>query len=193
MKFGKILKMIVCSSVIMGLAACGNAQKSEGKPFAKITMADGEVIKIELDEKNAPITVKNFIKLADEGFYNGLTFHRIVPGFVIQGGDPEGTGMGGSKETIKGEFSLNGVNNNLKHTRGVISMARAMDYDSASSQFFIVLETSPMVSQSLDGSYAAFGKVVDGMDEVDKIAAVQTSGEKPVEDVVMKSVEIVYE
>lgn len=193
MKFGKILKMIVCSSVIMGLAACGNAQKSEGKPFAKITMADGEVIKIELDEKNAPITVKNFIKLADEGFYNGLTFHRIVPGFVIQGGDPEGTGMGGSKETIKGEFSLNGVNNRLKHTRGVISMARAMDYDSASSQFFIVLETSPMVSQSLDGSYAAFGKVVDGMDEVDKIAAVQTSGEKPVEDVVMKSVEIVYE
>ncbi len=193
MKFGKILKMIVCSSVIMGLAACGNAQKSEGKPFAKITMADGEVIKIELDEKNAPITVKNFIKLADEGFYNGLTFHRIVPGFVIQGGDPEGTGMGGSKETIKGEFSLNGVNNSLKHTRGVISMARAMDYDSASSQFFIVLETSPMVSQSLDGSYAAFGKVVEGMDEVDKIAAVQTSGEKPVEDVVMKSVEIVYE
>ena len=193
MKFGKILKMIVCSSVIMGLAACGNAQKSEGKPFAKITMADGEVIKIELDEKNAPITVKNFIKLADEGFYNGLTFHRIVPGFVIQGGDPEGTGMGGSKETIKGEFSLNGVNNNLKHTRGVISMARAMDYDSASSQFFIVLETSPMVSQSLDGSYAAFGKVVDGMDEVDKIAAVQTSGEKPAEDVVMKSIEIVYE
>ncbi len=103
-----------------------------------IEMDNGRVIKIELDEKAAPITVANFKKLVSEGFYDGLTFHRVIPGFMIQGGDPQGTGMGGSKEHIKGEFAANGVNNPLKHTRGVISMARAMDPDSASSQFFIM-------------------------------------------------------
>ena len=166
MKFGKILKMIVCSSVIMGLAACGNAQKSEGKPFAKITMADGEVIKIELDEKNAPITVKNFVELAKSGFYDGLTFHRIIKGFMIQGGDPKGNGTGGSDKTIRGEFSKNGVENNISHKRGVISMARLQDNNSASSQFFIMHEDGDY----LDGSYAAFGHVTEGMDVVDKIA-----------------------
>lgn len=127
------------------------------KNYGKIT--------VELYEELAPITVKNFVKLAKDGFYDGLTFHRIITGFMIQGGDPKGDGTGGSKETIKGEFSQNGVENNLSHTRGVISMARASDPDSASSQFFIVHQDSTF----LDGQYAGFGRVTDGMDIVDKI------------------------
>lgn len=122
-------------------------------------------IKLKLDANTAPITVSNFVSLADEGFYNGLTFHRIIKGFMIQGGDPNGDGTGGSKETIKGEFSANGVDNPLKHTRGVISMARSQSYDSASSQFFIMHEDT----SSLDGQYAAFGSAYSGMDIVDKI------------------------
>ena len=122
-------------------------------------------IKLKLDANTAPITVSNFVSLADEGFYNGLTFHRIIKGFMIQGGDPNGDGTGGSKETIKGEFSANGVDNPLKHTRGVISMARSQSYDSASSQFFIMHEDT----SSLDGQYAAFGCAYSGMDIVDKI------------------------
>ena len=150
-----------------------------------IEMDNGRVIKIELDEKAAPITVANFKKLVSEGFYDGLTFHRVIPGFMIQGGDPQGTGMGGSKEHIKGEFAANGVNNPLKHTRGVISMARAMDPDSASSQFFIMHQDAP----HLDGSYAAFGKVVEGIEAVDEIAAVRTNfRDKPLTPVVMKHV-----
>ena len=124
-----------------------------------IEMLDGNKIEIELDEKNAPKTVANFEKLVKEGFYDGLTFHRIIPGFMIQGGDPQGTGMGGAKDNIVGEFKLNGIANNLKHTRGVISMARSQDPNSASSQFFIMHADAP----HLDGSYAAFGKVVSGM------------------------------
>lgn len=122
-------------------------------------------MKIELYPEIAPITVANFEKLVGEGFYDGLTFHRIIRGFMIQGGDPEGTGMGGSKDKIKGEFASNGVQNNLKHTRGVLSMARSMIRDSASSQFFIMHEDAP----HLDGEYAAFGKVVEGIEVVDAI------------------------
>jgi len=146
----------------------------------------GDII-LELDPTNAPITVANFKKLVSEKFYDGLIFHRIVDHFVIQGGDPEGTGYGGSSETIKGEFTANNVNNQLKHVRGVISMARSGDsYDSASSQFFIVTETSANNSYSLDGKYAAFGKVVSGMDVVDGIAAVATNADdRPLKDAVI--------
>lgn len=136
-----------------------------GIHHAEIEIKDYGTIDLELDADTAPITVTNFVKLAQEGFYDGLTFHRIMDGFMMQGGDPNGDGTGGSEETIKGEFSSNGVENNISHTRGVISMARATDPDSASSQFFIVQSDS----EFLDGDYAAFGKVTDGMDIVDKI------------------------
>lgn len=142
-------------------------------PIVTINMNDGSVIKLELYPKIAENTVKNFISLINSGFYNGLIFHRVISGFMIQGGCPKGIGTGGPGYTIKGEFAHNGVKNDLKHERGVISMARAMDPDSAGSQFFIMHETSP----HLDGSYAAFGKVTEGMDVVDKIAAVQTDRE----------------
>ena len=135
-------------------------------------MEDGGIIDIELNEEAAPITCENFKKLVSEGFYNGLTFHRVIPGFMIQGGDPSGNGTGGPGWNIKGEFAANGVNNPLKHTRGVISMARAMNPNSAGSQFFIMHEDG----EFLDGQYAAFGKVLEGMDVVDKIAAVKTDG-----------------
>ena len=130
-----------------------------------ITVKDYGVIRVELDRQAAPITVDNFVKLAREGFYDGLTFHRIISGFMIQGGDPTGTGMGGSEETIRGEFKDNGVDNPISHKRGVISMARSRDMDSASSQFFIVHKDSP----HLDGAYAGFGHVTEGMDVVDAI------------------------
>ena len=133
-------------------------------------MENGGKIEIELYPETAPITVKNFEKLVSEGFYDGLIFHRVIPGFMIQGGDPQGTGMGGSNEKIKGEFAANGVNNPLKHTRGVISMARAFDKNSASSQFFIMHADAP----HLDGQYAAFGKVVSGIEVVDEIASIPT-------------------
>lgn len=136
-----------------------------GKINAVIDIKDYGKISLELDADTAPITVTNFVKLAKEGFYDGLTFHRIIKGFMMQGGDPTGTGAGGSDEEIKGEFSQNGVENNISHERGVISMARSQLYNSASSQFFIVHEDST----SLDGQYAAFGHVTDGMDIVDKI------------------------
>lgn len=132
-----------------------------------IDVKDYGTITVELDGASAPITVSNFVSLVKEGFYDGLTFHRIMSGFMIQGGDPEGTGTGGSDKTIKGEFSLNGVENPLSHTRGAISMARSKNYNSASSQFFIVHEDSTF----LDGQYAAFGYVTDGMDIVDRICA----------------------
>ena len=135
-----------------------------------IEMDNGGIIKIELDEKNAPITAANFKKLVKKGFYDGLTFHRIIKGFMIQGGDPEGTGMGGSDENIKGEFEANGIHNPIRHVRGTISMARAQDPDSASSQFFIMHEDAPY----LDGQYAAFGHVTEGMDVVDEIASTPT-------------------
>lgn len=152
-----------------------------------IELENGKKIKIELYPDKAPITVANFEKLVKEGFYDGLIFHRVIKNFMIQGGDPEGTGMGGAKEKIKGEFRANGVPNDIKHVRGVISMARAMNPNSASSQFFIVHKDSP----HLDGQYAAFGKVVEGMEAVDEIADAKTDyNDKPLEDIVMKRVYI---
>jgi peptidyl-prolyl cis-trans isomerase B (cyclophilin B) len=152
-----------------------------------IEMENGKKMKIELYPDKAPITVANFEKLVKEGFYDGLTFHRIIPGFMIQGGDPEGTGMGGSKDKIKGEFASNGVKNDIKHVRGVISMARSMMKDSASSQFFIMHEDAP----HLDGEYAAFGKVIEGIEVVDEIASAETDfRDKPTVPQVMKKVYI---
>lgn len=136
-----------------------------GKHHAEIIVKNYGTIVLELDADIAPITVSNFAKLANEGFYNGLTFHRIIDGFMIQGGDPEGNGTGGSDENIKGEFSINGVKNTIKHVRGTISMARAKSFDSASSQFFIVHQDSSF----LDGAYAGFGSVTSGIEIVDKI------------------------
>ena len=156
---------------------------------AEITMEDGNVIKVGLCRDYAPETVDNFIKLVNEGFYDGLTFHRVINGFMIQGGDPEGTGMGGSNETVRGEFAANGYpQNTLKHERGVISMARAMNPNSASSQFFIMHKDCP----HLDGQYAAFGKVTEGIETIDNIAAVETDmNDKPLTPVVIKSVTII--
>lgn len=150
-------------------------------------MENGDIIKAELYPDIAPITVENFVKLVKEGFYDGLTFHRIISGFMIQGGCPNGNGTGGPGHTIKGEFSLNGVQNDLKHTPGVLSMARAMDPDSAGSQFFIMHKTSP----HLDGQYAGFGQVIEGMDVVNKLAEVATDySDAPLEKQVMKSVTV---
>lgn len=152
-----------------------------------IEMENGKKIKLELYPDVAPITVENFEKLVNSGFYNGLTFHRVIPGFMIQGGCPEGTGMGGPGWHIKGEFLANGVKNDLKHTRGVISMARSGMPDSAGSQFFIMHEDAP----HLDGQYAAFGKVIEGIETVDEIAAVDTDySDKPITPQVIKSVTI---
>ncbi len=143
-----------------------NTDKETEKVMVEITMENGGVMELELYPDIAPITVANFVKLASDGFYNGLTFHRIIKGFMIQGGDPEGTGMGGSDENIKGEFAANGVPNDLKHERGVISMARAKNPDSASSQFFIMHKDYP----SLDGQYAAFGRMTSGFEVLDELA-----------------------
>ncbi len=156
----------------------------------KIEMENGDVMKGELYPEIAPITVENFVKLAKEGFYDGLIFHRVIPGFMIQGGCPNGNGMGGPGYTIKGEFSANGIKNDLKHTRGVLSMARAMMPDSAGSQFFIMVENAP----HLDGQYAAFGKVTEGMETADAIVGVRRDyNDKPYEAQVMKKVTIIEE
>ena len=154
----------------------------------RITMADGGVIDIELNEAAAPITCENFVKLVKSGFYDGLTFHRVIPGFMIQGGCPLGTGTGGPGWNIKGEFASNGVNNPIKHTRGVISMARSMMPNSAGSQFFIMHKDAP----HLDGNYAAFGQVVSGIEVVDRIAGVATDwNDKPRQPVKMAKVEVI--
>lgn len=156
-------------------------------PIVTITMENGDVMKAELYPEIAPITVENFVNLVKDGFYDGLTFHRIINGFMIQGGCPLGTGTGGPGNTIKGEFSQNGVINNLKHTPGVLSMARSMMPDSAGSQFFIMHKAAP----HLDGQYAAFGKIIEGMDVVNKIAEVATDySDKPLEPQVMKTVTV---
>ena len=139
-------------------------------PRVIIEMENGKKMTVELYPKEDPITVANFLKLVNDGFYNGLIFHRVISGFMIQGGDPLGTGYGGSENSIKGEFRANGVNNTIRHTRGVISMARSQSPNSASSQFFIMHKDAPY----LDGQYAAFGKVVEGIDVVDEIASVET-------------------
>ena len=163
------------AALCLALTACGqtpaDASASAAEPIGKYTavidIADYGAITLELDGDSAPLTVANFVKLAKDGFYDGLTFHRIMDGFMMQGGDPKGNGTGGSEETIPGEFSANGYDNPISHTRGTISMARASDPNSASSQFFICQADSTF----LDGSYAAFGRVTDGMDVVDAICA----------------------
>ena len=153
----------------------------------KIEMESGDIMSGELYPDTAPETVANFVKLAEEGFYDGTIFHRVIPEFMIQGGDPDGTGTGGPGYTIKGEFSANGFENNLTHERGVISMARAADPDSAGSQFFIMVKKS----KHLDGQYAAFGKITEGLEIVDKIVSVETNfKDKPEEDQIMKKVTI---
>lgn len=183
----KPIAIFIITSLLLCLMACGgksiepaNESTPEAKAetesavetapaanvsYADITVRDYGTITVELNHDAAPISVDNFINLAQSGFYNGLTFHRIMAGFMMQGGDPTGTGMGGAKDTIKGEFAANGWNNPLSHTAGAISMARSNDFDSASSQFFIVHKDSTF----LDGQYAAFGYVTEGMDIVDKI------------------------
>lgn len=153
----------------------------------KIEMADGGKIELELYPDKAPVTVSNFVYLVGKGFYNGLIFHRVIEGFMIQGGDPEGTGMGGPGHHIKGEFLANGVANPIKHERGVISMARSGMPDSAGSQFFIMHADAPY----LDGQYAAFGKVINGIEVVDQIASVPTDGnDRPLEEVKIQSIEV---
>ena len=156
-------------------------------PIVTITMENGDVMKAELYPEIAPITVENFVNLVKDGFYDGLTFHRIINGFMIQGGCPDGTGMGGPGYTIKGEFSQNGFANDLRYTEGVLSMARAMHPDSAGSQFFIMHKNSP----HLDGAYAAFGKITEGMDIVNKIAETATDySDRPLEEQKMKKVTV---
>ncbi len=171
-----ILAALVCIVVITGVLLLkptetrgvnGEKENLQGKAYAKITVQDYGDIVLELDADIAPITVSNFCELVENHFYDGLTFHRIISGFMIQGGDPKGNGTGGSEKKIKGEFSSNGFANGLKHTRGVISMARSADPNSASSQFFIMHQDAP----HLDGQYAAFGKVIRGMETVDAICS----------------------
>lgn len=178
-KFLKLLALVLAMVLCFSFAGCGKKEKANTEKDATsqtintkdtikaiITVEGYGKITLALDSKAAPITVANFVKLADSGYYDGLTFHRVVPDFIIQGGDPEADGTGGSEETIKGEFSQNGVNNKLSHTRGAISMARlGNDPDSASSQFFIVQKDATY----LDGAYAAFGYVTEGMEVVDEI------------------------
>lgn len=190
----RIKKRIVClltaALLLLGLTACANQDSGNNGDtiMVEITMRDGGVIKLELYPEVAPITVENFTKLAGEGFYDGLIFHRVINGFMIQGGDPEGTGFGGSGENIKGEFAVNGVANNISHVRGVISMARSRSYNSASSQFFIVHKDATY----LDGQYAAFGRVIEGMDVVDAIAEVPTNGnDRPLTEQVIESIRVV--
>ena len=184
---------------LTGFLLCGCAVQSieflEDGDFGEtimiqIEMENGGIIKLELYPDIAPITVENFVNLAKEGFYDGLIFHRVIEGFMIQGGDPTGTGRGGSGKNIKGEFAANGVKNTIAHTRGVISMARSQSMNSASSQFFICHADAP----HLNGQYAAFGKVIEGMEVVDEIAEVATDwNDRPMVDMVMKSVKVIEE
>jgi peptidyl-prolyl cis-trans isomerase B (cyclophilin B) len=192
----KKLGFVLMTLLLLLMAACGNeaddqssdkpAKKVEKNPVVTITMENGKEIKVELYPEIAPNTVANFVSLINDKFYDGLIFHRVIPEFMIQGGDPEGTGTGGPDYAIKGEFSSNGFENPLKHERGVISMARSQAPDSAGSQFFIMVADYP----SLDGEYAAFGKVTEGMDAVDEIVSAETNGEKPVQDQKMKTVTV---
>ena len=201
-QYNKRIRIILLTIVMimsLSLSACssdtsGNDDstptETAGLVKVEITMESGGVIELELDRSAAPITVENFVKLAEDGFYDGLTFHRIIPGFMIQGGDPKGTGAGGSDKSIKGEFADNGHENPISHERGVISMARrGNDNDSATCQFFI---TNADSQRSLDGQYAAFGHVTSGMDVVDEISEVDTDGnDKPLEDVVIKTIRVI--
>lgn len=187
-KVFKLSALVMC--MMLGMGGCSSNQPVENTKV-KVEMDDGSYFVIELYPEYAPETVANFVNLVNNGFYNGLTFHRIVPGFVIQGGCPEGTGMGGSDKNVKGEFSANGWDKNtLSHEKGVVSMARAQDMNSASSQFFVCLDDVAY----LDGNYAAFGKVIEGMDTVEKIAKEKTDpSDKPLTPVVMKNVTVISE
>lgn len=189
-RFRKLVSLMLCLMLTMVcLSGCSETEQEEiPNPTVVITMEDGSTMNLELYPNIAPNTVANFVTLAQSGFYDGLIFHRVIAGFMIQGGDPTGTGMGGPGYSIKGEFSDNGFENDLKHTRGVISMARSQSYDSAGSQFFIMHADAP----HLDGDYAAFGHVVEGMEVVDEIAAVTTDfHDMPRTPVVMKTVRVV--
>lgn len=185
--------LFILLAVLMVFTACGGSDTEEileesGETImVQIEMENGGIIKLELYPEKAPITCANFVKLAKEGFYDGLIFHRVIKDFMIQGGDPTGTGMGGADENIKGEFAVNGVQNDLSHERGVISMARSRSYDSASSQFFICHADA----KYLDGQYAAFGKVTEGMEVVDEIAEVKTDyNDRPMIDMVIKTITV---
>ncbi|MBR0231502.1 MAG: peptidylprolyl isomerase [Clostridia bacterium] len=211
--FFAILSLLVCVTAVSFAACSGEKDKTNSKSnevstmsneekvlgdivHAEIEMENGGIIKLELYHNVAPITVENFVNLAESGFYDGLIFHRVISGFMIQGGDPKGDGTGGPGYTIKGEFTANGVNNTIKHERGVISMARQghpyyddQYYDTAGSQFFIMHKDYP----SLNGKYAAFGKVTEGMEVVDAIAAVQTdANDKPLKEQKIKKITITY-
>lgn len=196
-RFFQVLFVCVILTIVGGCGSSGEvqteekeskpAQVIEDNPIVTIMMENNDVIKVELYPTIAPNTVNNFISLAESGFYDGVIFHRVIPGFMIQGGDPEGTGTGGPDYSIKGEFTSNGFNNELKHERGVISMARTKDPNSAGSQFFIMVSDS----SNLDGEYAAFGKVTEGMEVVDNIVnAERDSQDKPLKDQKMKEVTI---
>ncbi len=195
----KLISVLVLASLLLlCFTSCGNPdlkgvkEVEEQTDYVLIEVEDFGEILIQLYPDKAPVTVENFKKLVGEGFYDGLTFHRVIKSFMIQGGDPKGNGRGGSDETIFGEFSENGFENDIKHERGTISMARSNDPNSASSQFFIVHETSDSNTRSLDGKYAAFGKVIYGMDTVDEIANVTTNyNDRPLKTVRMKSVKFV--
>ena len=180
----RIITLLFCAALIFATFAVA---EQEACPIATIEMANGDVMRLELYPDIAPNTVANFIELANAGFYDGLIFHRVISRFMIQGGDPQGTGMGGHGYSIKGEFAANGFENNLSHERGVISMARAGDPNSAGSQFFIMHADYP----ALDGQYAAFGRVIEGIEAVDHVAEVQTgTNDRPVEDQVIRSIRV---
>ena len=187
----KVITAIILSTMILATGCGGKNEKGDvnvsKNPVVTIEMEDGGIIKAELYPDVAPVTVNNFISLINKNFYDGLIFHRVIPGFMIQGGDPNGNGMGGPGYAIKGEFTSNGVKNDLKHTRGVLSMARSMAKDSAGSQFFIMVADAP----HLDGDYAAFGKVIEGMEVVDQIVSTKrNANDKPVIDQKMKKVTV---
>ena len=198
----KTILLFVTAMAMLMIVACGDDNTTDSKeqadstdyakdvtenPIVTITMENDKQIIIELEPKTAPNTVANFISLVEDGFYDGLIFHRVIPGFMVQGGDPDGTGMGGPDYSIDGEFSSNGFENTLAHERGVLSMARTGDPNSAGSQFFIMTEAAT----HLDGDYAAFGQVVEGMDVIDEIVAVERDGnDKPKQDQTMKKVEV---
>ena len=189
-----MLLSLACAKGSKAPAAASNTTETKEEtnvdkthPIATITMKDGGVIELELYPETAPESVKNFISLANAGFYDGLIFHRVITGFMIQGGDPDGRGTGGPGYSIKGEFAANGVKNDISHVRGVLSMARAQPYDSAGSQFFIMHEDGTY----LDGQYAAFGRVISGMDVVDAIAKTTTDArDKPYKDQIMETVRV---
>ncbi len=186
-----LIGLLLCAAMLFVFSGCGNspAQGLDDVVYVEIDMAGGGFMKLELYTKIAPITVENFVNLCNEHFYDGIIFHRVISGLIIQGGDPQGTGFGGSKQMIKGEFRANGVENNLSHTRGVISMARQSgNMDSASSQFFIMVGNYPR----WDGNYAAFGKVVEGFETLDAIASVPTdANDRPLNEQRIKTIRVI--